>query len=88
MPDSTGKIRRLDKIDNEAEARKQGFHGMPKVIIKVKARTALIIQDNSSKEYTENEKQSIRSLITELSLQSGGEYQVYLLVLIKEDPPI
>ena len=84
----TMKTRRMEATDDEAEARKQGLHGMPKVTIKAKSRTALIIRAESGKEYTENEKQNIRSLITELSLRSGGEYQVFLLVLIKEDLPI
>lgn len=46
-------------------------------------RTALLIRAWSGYHYTENDLQSIRSLITELSLFSGGEYQVFLLVNIK-----
>lgn len=47
------------------------------------SRTALLIRTWSNYTYTENDMQSIRALITELSLLSGGEYQVYLLVHVK-----
>jgi hypothetical protein len=74
-----------DHIEDEAEARTQGLHGIPEAIIKPKSRTAVLLRTYSGKNYTENDKQNIRSLVTELSLRSGGEYQVYLLVQIKSD---
>jgi hypothetical protein len=52
---------------------------------KPKARTALLLRAYSGKKYTENDKMNIRSLITELALKSGGEYEVFLLVQIKDD---
>lgn len=52
---------------------------------KTKARSALILRAYSGKNYTENDKQIIRSLITELSLKSGGEYEVFLLVQVKDN---
>lgn len=52
---------------------------------KKKTRSALILRAYSGKQYTENDKQIIRSLITELSLKSGGEYEVFLLVQVKDD---
>lgn len=48
-------------------------------------RTALLIRTWEGYTYTENDLQSIRSLITELSLLSGGEYQVFLFVNIKDN---
>jgi hypothetical protein len=46
-------------------------------------RTALLIRTWSGYQYSENDLETIRSLITELSLLSGGEYQVFLFVNIK-----
>lgn len=49
-----------------------------------KARTAVLIRTWEGYRYKDNDLQSIRSLITELALISGGEYQVFLLVNIKQ----
>lgn len=48
------------------------------------SRTALLIRTWEGYDYTENDLQAIRALITELSLLSGGEYQVYLFVNVKD----
>ncbi|KAJ4155660.1 hypothetical protein LMH87_000896 [Akanthomyces muscarius] len=48
-------------------------------------RTALLLRSYTGKKYTENDKQNIRALITELSLKSGGEYEVFLLVQVRDD---
>ena len=48
-------------------------------------RTALLLRSFSGKNYTDNDKQVIRSLITELSLRSGGEFEVFLFVHIKDN---
>lgn len=48
-------------------------------------RTALLLRSYTGKNYTESEKQNIRALISELSLKSGGEYEVFLLVQVKDD---
>ncbi|TVY82074.1 hypothetical protein LSUE1_G003821 [Lachnellula suecica] len=71
-------------IEDEAEGRKQGLHGMPTFAAKSKSRTATLIRVNSGQKYTENGKQNIRSLITELSLKNGAEYQIWLLVYVKD----
>jgi hypothetical protein len=47
-------------------------------------RTALLLRSFSGKTYTENDKQVIRSLVTELNLRSGGEFEVFLFVHIKD----
>lgn len=47
-------------------------------------RTAILIRTWDSYDYQENDIQAIRSLITELSLLSGGEYQVFLFVNVKK----
>lgn len=47
-------------------------------------RTAILLRAYTGKQYTENDKQAIRALITELSIKSGGEYEVFLLVHVKD----
>ena len=49
-----------------------------------KTRTALLIRTWEGYEYTNNDLEAIRALITELSLLSGGEYQVFLFVNVKD----
>ncbi|KAI1820586.1 hypothetical protein F4861DRAFT_53746 [Xylaria intraflava] len=48
-------------------------------------RTALLLRTYTGKDYNENDKQVIRSLISELSLRTGGLYQVYLFVHVKNN---
>lgn len=48
------------------------------------SRTAVLLRSYTGRTYSDNEKQVIRSLITELSLRTGGQYQVYLLVQVKD----
>ncbi|KUL82049.1 hypothetical protein ZTR_10046 [Talaromyces verruculosus] len=48
-------------------------------------RTAILIRSYTDKQYSENDKQVLRSMVQELSLQSGGEYEVFLLVHVKDD---
>lgn len=50
-----------------------------------KTRSAVLIRAWDTYEYQENDIMAVRSLISELSLQSGGEYQVFLFVNIKEN---
>jgi hypothetical protein len=47
---------------------------------KPKPRTGVILRSWIGMEYTENDLYNIRSMIMELSLYSGGEYEVILLV--------
>jgi hypothetical protein len=47
-------------------------------------RTAILLRSYTGMEYTENDKQVIRSMISELCLKSGGEYEVFLLVHVKD----
>lgn len=47
-------------------------------------RTALLLRSYTGKEYNENDRLVIRSLIAELSLRTGGEYEVFLFVQVKE----
>ncbi|ESZ98206.1 hypothetical protein SBOR_1382 [Sclerotinia borealis F-4128] len=48
-----------------------------------KSRTAIMLRSYSGKKWNENDKHNVRSIITELSLKSGGEYEVFLLVHIR-----
>ncbi|CAI6295562.1 unnamed protein product [Periconia digitata] len=47
-------------------------------------RTAVLIRAWTGYEYEENDITAIRAMISELSLQSGGEYQVFLYVHVKD----
>jgi hypothetical protein len=51
-------------------------------------RTAVVLRAHVKKAYTENEIINMRSLINELALGSGGEYQVFLLIEVKDDADI
>ncbi|KAI0474480.1 hypothetical protein F4859DRAFT_95407 [Xylaria cf. heliscus] len=48
-------------------------------------RTAILLRTYTGKDYNENDKQIIRSLVTELSLRTGGRYQVFLFVHVKDN---
>ncbi|KAJ5201439.1 uncharacterized protein N7498_006102 [Penicillium cinerascens] len=49
-----------------------------------KARSAVILRAWHDMEWTENLKQYIRSLIMELSLHSGGEYEIFILCHVRD----
>ncbi|CAF9919556.1 MAG: hypothetical protein ALECFALPRED_001216 [Alectoria fallacina] len=56
---------------------------------KYKERTAVLLRAWQGMEYTSELLQSVRSMISELSLHTGGEYSIYLMVEIKDkDRPI
>ncbi|RMD39472.1 hypothetical protein DV735_g5654, partial [Chaetothyriales sp. CBS 134920] len=48
-------------------------------------RTAVIIRTWHSRKYSEWDIATLRALISELALQTGGEYQVHLLVHVQDD---
>ncbi|KAF2727840.1 hypothetical protein EJ04DRAFT_593844 [Polyplosphaeria fusca] len=47
-------------------------------------RTAVLIRAWTGYKYEENDITAIRAMVSELSLQSGGEYQVFLYVHVKD----
>lgn len=47
-------------------------------------RTAILIRAWTGYKYEENDITAIRAMVSELSLQSGGEYQVFLYVHVKD----
>lgn len=47
-------------------------------------RTAILLRTWEGFNYTENDKEVIRALVTETSLMSGGEYEVFLFVNVKD----
>jgi hypothetical protein len=51
---------------------------------KTRPRTAVMVRTWTGYEYTPNVLRQLRSMIVELSLQSGGEYAVFLLVHVKD----
>ena len=75
----TGDAKRA-RIDGQPEAVEEGQPGQPLFRAKFKARTAILLRSSAQRNYTDNDLQNIRSLVTELSLRSGGEYTLYLMV--------
>ena len=77
LKDSSGKRLpdnvRTKNIKDDVDAKKS-YH----------SRTAILIRTWEGYEYAENDIMAIRALVTELSLQSGGEYQVFLMVNVKD----
>ena len=51
--------------------------------ISPESRSAVLIRTYVGKKYSENDIYSIRAIINELSLQSGGEYAVFLFLHVK-----
>ncbi|KAI1341766.1 hypothetical protein F5Y15DRAFT_375217 [Xylariaceae sp. FL0016] len=49
-----------------------------------RSRTAVVMRTVHNMKWTENHKQYVRSLIMELALHSGGEYELFLLVDVKD----
>jgi hypothetical protein len=47
-------------------------------------RTALLLRTWEGYDYSKNDIMTIRAMVTELSLQTGGEYEVFLLVNVKD----
>lgn len=56
----------------------------PRSAKKYKKRTAVLLRGWDSLDYTSDILQNVRAMITELSLHSGGEYSVYLMIHIKD----
>ncbi|KAL4905768.1 hypothetical protein BDW74DRAFT_184848 [Aspergillus multicolor] len=52
---------------------------------RVKKRTAVILRAWHDMTWTENTKEYIRSLVMELSLHSGAEYEIFLLTHVKDN---
>ena len=48
----------------------------------------MLLRTYTDKQYTENDKQVIWSLTTELALKTGGEYQVFLFLHVKDETEV
>ena len=59
--------------------------GQPKLGISRLPRTAFVIRTWHDFQYTEEDILYLRSLISELSIQSGGEYVVHFLIHVKDE---
>lgn len=66
--------------DNEKDKRKEKSEDRRKY----HHRTAILIRAWTGYVYEENDITAIRAMISELSLHSGGEYEVFLLVHVKD----
>ena len=77
-----------DSRFDDIRARSESFPAQPRANTPTgfipEKRTAVLLRAYTGKEYTENDKQVIRALVSELSLKSGGEYEVFLLTHVKD----
>ena len=64
--------------DNESKGKGKGGP-------KIKKRSAVVFQMQESKEWTLDTTQYVRSVIMELSLHTGGEYEVFILIEVADD---
>ncbi|UKZ46488.1 hypothetical protein TrVGV298_000692 [Trichoderma virens] len=53
-------------------------------IVKEK-RSVILLRSYTGKTYSKNDKETIRAMISELSLRTGGEFEVVLLVQVKDN---
>ena len=77
------------KLQNRcAESNAGRFSSKSKAVhshISPETRTAILIRSDTGKVYSDNDIVNIRAMIMELALQSGGEYEVFLLVQVQDD---
>lgn len=67
---------------SEAKNERQSYRRWLTNSKKFKQRNAVLLRTYDKKKYTPDNMQHIRSLISELSLHSGAEYEVFLLVQV------
>lgn len=73
------KLRRPPQIAEDAYDTPQSGHK------RYHSRSALLIRAWHTMTWTENHREYLRALIMELSLHSGAEYEIFLLVHVKDD---
>ncbi|KAF4584129.1 major facilitator superfamily transporter [Ophiocordyceps camponoti-floridani] len=67
------------------EAQRDRSPARPGGSVKAKeTRTAVLLRSYTGRKYSDNDRQVIRSLVSELSLKTGGQYEVFLLVHSKD----
>lgn len=74
IPTKSGWHEEIRQEEETTDQGKQEYH----------SRTAVLIRTWEGYDYSENDIIAIRAIVTELSLRSGGEYQVFLFVNIKD----
>ncbi|KFH44982.1 hypothetical protein ACRE_041920 [Hapsidospora chrysogenum ATCC 11550] len=74
-----------DKSETEESQTAKSDEDKSSDIAEKKSRTAVVIRCYDEYFFREDDIASIRSMITELSLASGGRYDVHLLVQVKND---
>lgn len=76
----------LSKLDAVEEVANSTVNVQPKATHKkLLSRTAVLIRTWWDYEYDDEDIMYLRSLIAELSIASGGEYQVHFLIHVKDD---
>lgn len=68
----------------EAPKIKGRSSNMKQAEVTKESRTALLLRSYTGMKYSDNDRQVIRALVSELSLKTGGQYEVFLLVQSKD----
>ncbi|KAL7942177.1 hypothetical protein V8C42DRAFT_160077 [Trichoderma barbatum] len=76
--DKTVKIKGRSPFDSGA-----GDEANDSKIVKEK-RSVILLRSYTGKVYSKNDKETMRAMISELSLKTGGEFEVVLLVQVKD----
>ena len=79
----------INEVDNtivlqDDAAQKSMSYRLWKSDQKYKQRTAVVLRTSETNEWTVDTMQYIRSMIMELSLHSGAEYEVIIMVEVKD----
>jgi hypothetical protein len=77
LDDKIQKMKRRSPADSDAKDESSQF-------VKEK-RSAILLRSYTGKVYSKNDKETIRAMISELSLKTGGEFEVFLLVQVKDN---
>ncbi|RFU72785.1 major facilitator superfamily transporter [Trichoderma arundinaceum] len=74
--DKTPKIKGRSPAGSDTETESSQF-------VKEK-RSAILLRSYTGKVYSKNDRETMRAMISELSLKSGGEFEIFLLVQVKD----
>jgi hypothetical protein len=85
LPPPTKFALRRDHLQNRGDGSQHQRRDGAQANNRSEPRTALLLRTYTGKKYSDNDKQVIRSLISELSLRTGGVYQIYLFVHVKDN---
>lgn len=85
VPRAAGTTERRGDLAPHSELGNKGNRtSLPHTVGAYEQRTAILLRSYTPKTYSENDKQVMRALVSELALRTGGQYQVFLLLHVRE----